>query len=60
MLSHSRKAKIKDHLHVKNDWTFGIWCGMKGDLMMRYGVSEAALRYRLQQLNLAEFDFVPN
>lgn len=57
MLANSRKAKIKDYLHVKNDWTFGIWKGIKGDLMKRYGVSEAALRYRLQQLNLAKFEF---
>ncbi len=58
MLSNSRKAKIKDFLHVKNDWTFGIWCGIRDDLMKRYGVSEAALRYRLQQLGLAKFEFV--
>jgi hypothetical protein len=58
MLSNSRRAKIKDYLHVQNDWTFGIWCGIKGDLMKRYGVSEAALRYRLQQLNLAKFEFI--
>ena len=59
MLSNSRKAKIKDYLHVTNDWTFGIWCGIKDDLMKRYGVSEAALRYRLQQLGLAKFEFTP-
>mgnify|MGYP003623799109 CR=1 FL=1 len=58
MLANSRKTKIKDYLHVKNDWTFGIWCGIKGDLMKRYGVSEAAIRYRLQQLNLAKFEFI--
>lgn len=57
MLYNSRKAKIKNFLHVKNDWTFGIWCGIRDDLMKRYGVSEAALRYRLQQLNLARFEF---
>lgn len=57
MLFHSRKAKIKDFLLVKNDYTFGIWKGIKEDLMKRYGVSEAALRFRLQQLNLAKFEF---
>lgn len=57
MLAYSRKAKIKDFLHVKNDYTFGIWKGIKEDLMKRYGVSEAALRFRLQQLNLAKFEF---
>lgn len=57
MLGHSRKAKIKDFLHVKNDYTFSIWCGIRGDLMKRYGVSEAALRYRLKQLGVAKFDF---
>lgn len=58
MLQYSKKAKIKDYLHVKNDYTFGIWKGIKDDLMKRYGVSEAALRFRLQQLNLAKFEFV--
>jgi hypothetical protein len=58
MLTNSRKAKVKDYLHVTNNWTFGIWCGIRDDLMKRYGVSEAALRYRLQQLNLAKFEFV--
>lgn len=58
MLFHSRKAKIKDFLLVKNDYTFGIWKTIKEDLTKRYGVSEAALRFRLQQLNLAKFEFV--
>ncbi|MBE6906382.1 MAG: ImmA/IrrE family metallo-endopeptidase [Ruminococcaceae bacterium] len=57
MLKNSRKAKIKDYLHVKNDYTFSIWCGIRQSLTKRYGVSEAALRYRLRQLNLARFDF---
>lgn len=57
MLKNSRKAKIKDFLHVKNDYTFSIWCGIRQSLMKRYGVSEAALRYRLRQLELARFDF---
>lgn len=57
MLQNSRKAKIKDYLYVKNDYTFSIWCGIRDDLIKRYGVSEAALRYRLQRLNLAKFEF---
>lgn len=57
ILHNSRKAKIKDYLYVKNNWTFGIWCGLRDELMKRYGVSEVALRYRLQQLNLSKFDF---
>lgn len=57
MLQYSRKAKIKDYLNVKNDYTFSIWCGIRGDLMKRYGVSEAALRCRLKQLGVAKFDF---
>ncbi len=57
MLRNSRKAKVKDFLYVKNDYTFSIWCGIRQSLTKRYGVSEAALRYRLRQLNLAKFDF---
>ena len=57
MLQNSRKAKIKDFLCVKNNYTFSIWCGIRDELMNRYGVSEAALRYRLKQLGLARFDF---
>ena len=57
MLQNSRKAKVKDYLHVENNYTFGIWCGIRDALTKRYGVSEAALRYRLQQLNLVKFKF---
>ena len=57
ILFYSRKAKIKDFLHVKNDYTFGIWKPIKDELTKRYGVSETALRFRLQQLNLAKFEF---
>jgi Zn-dependent peptidase ImmA (M78 family) len=57
MLSRSRKATINDFLHIKNDWSFGIWIPIRDELTKRYGVSEAALRYRLQQLKLAEFEF---
>lgn len=58
MLLRSKKAKVKDFLHVQNNGTFGIWCGIRDELTKRYGVSEAALRYRLQQLGLAGFDFI--
>lgn len=57
ILYNSKKAKIKDYLHVKNDYTFSIWAGMKDNLIKRYGVSEQALRYRLSQLHLARFEF---
>ncbi len=57
MLSRSHKAKIKDFLHVKNNYTWGIWCGFRNDLMNRYGVSETALRCRLSNLGLAKFSF---
>lgn len=58
MLQRSHKAKIKDFLYVKNDYTWGIWCGFRDDLMKRYGVSETALRYRLSDLRLAKFSFI--
>lgn len=57
MLEHSRKAKVKNFLHVQNNFTWGIWCGFRDDLMKRYGVSETALRYRLTKLKLASFSF---
>lgn len=57
MLQHSRKAKIKTFLHVQSNYTWGIWCGFRDDLMKRFGVSETALRYRLSTLNLAAFSF---
>ena len=57
ILQNSRKTKMKDFLHVENNYTFGIWCGIRDTLAKRYGVSEAALRYRLNQLKLAKFNF---
>lgn len=57
MLQRSRKAKIKDFLHVQSNYTWGIWCGFRDDLMNRFGVSESALRYRLSNLALAKFTF---
>jgi len=58
MLRNSKKARNKSFLHVKNDYTFGIWRGICADLMKRYGVSDAALRYRLMYLSLAKFEFL--
>lgn len=57
MLANSRKARINDFLEVKNDHTFSIWRGICADLTKRYGVSEAALRYRLLKLGMASFHF---
>ena len=57
MLANSKKTKIKDFLLVKNDATYSTWIGIKEELTKRYGVSEAALRYRLQGLQLAKFEF---
>lgn len=57
MLQRSHKAKIKNYLYVQNNFTWGIWCGFKDDLMKRYGVSETALRHRLTNLGLASFSF---
>jgi Zn-dependent peptidase ImmA (M78 family) len=57
LLERASKYKIKDFLIVKKDYTFGIWILIRGELTRRYGVSEAALRYRLHQLKLAKFEF---
>lgn len=58
ILENRSRKKIKDFLLVKNDYTFGIWISIRDELTKRYGVSEAALRYRLQQLKLAKFEFL--
>ncbi|WP_348800432.1 ImmA/IrrE family metallo-endopeptidase [Flavobacterium adhaerens] len=57
ILENRSRKKIKDFLLVKNDYTFGVWLLIRDELTKRYGVSEAALRYRLQQLKLARFEF---
>lgn len=57
ILENRSRKKIKDFLLVKNDYTFGVWLLIRDELTKRYGVSEAALRYRLQQLKLASFAF---
>ncbi len=56
MLYNSRRLRNKDFLYV-NKATFGAWCGIRDELMKRYGVSEEALRNRLRSLRLARFDF---
>ena len=59
ILANSRKAKDKNHIIV-NNYTYGIWKVIKDTLTKRYGVSEAALRYRLKQHNLVSFEFNTN
>lgn len=60
MLQRSHRAKVKHYLHVQNNFTWGIWCSIKSELLKRYGVSETALRYRLSDLGLAKFSFHNN
>lgn len=57
ILENRSRKKIKDFLLVRNDYTFGVWLLIRDELTKRYGVSEAALRYRLQHLKLAKFEF---
>lgn len=57
ILENRNKNKIKDFLVVRNDYTYGVWKLIRDELTKRFGVSEAALRYRLQQLKLAKFEF---
>ncbi len=57
ILENRSRKRIQDFLLVKNDYTFGVWILIRDELTKRYGVSEAALRYRLQQLKLARFEF---
>ena len=57
ILENRSRKRIKDFLLVKNDYTFGVWLLIKNDLTKRYGVSETALRFRLKQLKLADFQF---
>ncbi|MCI3937077.1 ImmA/IrrE family metallo-endopeptidase [Chryseobacterium aahli] len=57
ILENHTRQRMKDFLLVKNDYTFGVWILIRDELTKRYGVSEAALRYRLQYLKLARFEF---
>lgn len=54
LLSNSKKTYNYDFLLVKNS-NYSVWKGICDTLTKRYGVSEAALRYRLKSLNLADF-----
>ena len=56
MVRQSKKINISDFLIV-NKANFGVWCGIRDSFIKRFGVSEAALRYRLMRLNLVQFDF---
>jgi Zn-dependent peptidase ImmA (M78 family) len=55
ILKYSKRTINKKNLYVDKK-SYGIWRNVCATLTKRYGVSEAALRYRLQKLNLAEFD----
>lgn len=57
ILENRSRQRIKNFLLVKNDYTFGIWILIRDELTKRYGVSETALRFRLKQFKLAEFQF---
>jgi len=56
MLKNSKKATNKKFLHVKKE-NYGVWRNICDNLTKRFGVSEAALRYRLINLKLVQFDF---
>jgi Zn-dependent peptidase ImmA (M78 family) len=55
MLKNSKKATNKKFLRVKKE-NYGIWRNICDNLTKRFGVSEAALRYRLGYLKLVQFD----
>lgn len=57
ILENRSKKKIKDFLVVRNDYTYGVWKLIRDEFTKRYGVSETALRYRLQGLGLVKFEF---
>ena len=56
IIRRSNKATTRNFLLVNNK-TFGVWCGIRDSFMERYGVSQAALRYRLIGLQLVKFEF---
>ena len=56
MADRSKKINVNKFLLV-NKANFGAWCGIRDSFMKRYGVSEAALRYRLIGLELVRFEF---
>ena len=55
MLYNASKQRMSDYLLVTRA-TYGIWCGIKDELMKRYGVSDEALRYRLRTIGLVNFN----
>ncbi len=57
LLSNSKKTYNNDFLLVKKS-NYSVWRGICDTLTKRYGVSEAALRYRLKSLNLANFKII--
>jgi Zn-dependent peptidase ImmA (M78 family) len=50
------KSKISNEFLYVNNENYGIWRNICDHLTKRYGVSEAALRYRLIYLKLVQFD----
>jgi len=55
ILKRSKRTTRNDFLFVNKE-NYGIWRGICEDLTKRYGVSEAALRYRLIYLKLVQFN----
>lgn len=56
LLENRSRKRYKDFLLI-NKSTYNIWKPIRDELTKRYGVSEAALRYRLQQLKVVRFEF---
>ena len=56
MLKYSKRTTNNDFLFVNKE-NYGIWRNICDNLTKRFGISEAALRYRLINLKLVEFDF---
>lgn len=56
LLENRSRKRYKDFLLI-NKSTYNIWKPIRDELIKRYGVSEAALRYRLQQLKVVRFEF---
>jgi len=56
MLKYSKRTTNNYFLFVNKE-NYGIWRNICDNLTKRFGISEAALRYRLINLKLVEFDF---
>ena len=50
------KDTVKDLIIISNN-SYKNWIAIRDNLIKCYGVSEAALRYRLQNLGLVKFEF---